>query len=643
MDKLLAIRRRIIGDFNHHVLEIDKFTEASSGNAIAFREIAFEKSMREFHDVNAELDKIQSYHQLDNIDDVLKKNRDIEDQYLTIKSHLSELRPENETVLNSTFFPATAAAFDEREGDNSLHKSGAKLPPIQLKPFDGKFEEWSGFKDLFLALMKKQRGDDVEKLSHLRNHLRGEALDVVKHLSVRNGHYEVALDLLKSHYENTSAVIDSHLRTFMDIPTLTYTSAKSIRHAITTTQGCLAAIKELDIIVDTWDPMIVYVLKNKLDGVLRDKWEDERKGSHTPATLNEFLKFLTVRQRVIISLPQKPRVSTPNAPSRTTKTFVSQNEGDMLLADNIGAVANDDACSSMEEEGSAVECMAQANLSRQAETCLACGHKHRVFLCPKLTKNADDALVIVNEKGLCTNCLYKHDISACTSKGTCRVCQARHHTLLHDALQHVRITTNIQQTCYVNQTKQTLLATAVVPVHNAGVTIYLRALIDQGSMINMITEHAARILDCIRVKSDISLVGIANTNLGVTEYTTTVTLGSLYDKTFQLDMETLISENITSLPLVSSDMFMSWTHLNGLQLADPNTFTHTKIDLLLGAQVFAKILLNGDVKGKEREPMAQKTYLGWIISGSCELPQTQHVSFVTNEQLSTQIREFWDI
>lgn len=83
-------------------------------------------------------------------------------------------------------------------------------------------------------------------------------------------------------------------------------------------------------------------------------------------------------------------------------------------------------------------------------------------------------------------------------------------------------------------------------------------------MINMISEHAARMLDCIRTKSNISLVGIANTTLGVTEYTTTVTLGSLYGSNFQLDIEALISEDITSLPLISSDVFRSWTHLDGL-------------------------------------------------------------------------------
>lgn len=45
LDKLLAIRTRIIGDFDHHIVEIGKFThEAGSHTIISFRNVAFEKT-----------------------------------------------------------------------------------------------------------------------------------------------------------------------------------------------------------------------------------------------------------------------------------------------------------------------------------------------------------------------------------------------------------------------------------------------------------------------------------------------------------------------------------------------------------------------------------------------------------------------
>lgn len=36
---------------------------------------------------------------------------------------------------------------------------------------------------MFLALMKKFRGDDFERLAHLKNSLEGEAKGIVKHLN----------------------------------------------------------------------------------------------------------------------------------------------------------------------------------------------------------------------------------------------------------------------------------------------------------------------------------------------------------------------------------------------------------------------------------------------------------------------------
>lgn len=632
LEKLLAIRKRIIGDFNHHMTEIDTFDENSNITTIAFREIAFEKTIKEFNEIIVELDRIQSYHEIEELDRLLQANRTVQDRYLQAKTRLAELLPQNETTLNSTFFPPGPQNFEEKDNIANNH-NGAKLPPIQLKPFDGKFEEWVGFKDLFLALMKKYRGDEVEKLSHLRNHVRGEALDLIKHLSIRNGNYDTALELLTAQFENPSAVIDSHLRTFRDIPQITHTSPKSIRYAITTTQGCLAAIRELGIMTETWDPKIVFDLKEKLDFKLRDKWEEERKGSHTPTTLNEFIKFLSIRHRVIISMPIPVKIN-PSA-SRALKTLVNMDESTTtktIETDNElkqGSIEKDESDPMI--------------LATRMESCYVCGNKHRVFQCPQLTQDSTKALEIIMEKELCTNCLYKHKTSDCTSKGTCRICQERHHTLIHDALQTRDATMASHQVNYVNESKQTLLATAIVPVCCNGIKTYLRALIDQGSMINLITETGAQLLNCQRENIDISLFGVSNTPLGTLKHKTTITIGSLYDKELRIEIEALITPHITTISTIPNNILHKMTHIKDLQLADPQTFLDNKIDLLIGAQTFARILLNGIIRGEDHEPMAQNTRLGWILSGSCDIPVNQQINTVFNEDLSNRMRIFWEI
>lgn len=58
-----------------------------------------------------------------------------------------------------------------------------------------------------------------------------------------------------------------------------------------------------------------------------------------------------------------------------------------------------------------------------------------------------------------------------------------------------------------------------------------------------------------------------------------------------------------------------WSHIQGLPLADPTFATPSKIDMILGANVYAQVLEEGLYRGKIGEPIAQKTSLGWILSG----------------------------
>ncbi|XP_071579868.1 uncharacterized protein [Temnothorax nylanderi] len=55
----------------------------------------------------------------------------------------------------------------------------------------------------------------------------------------------------------------------------------------------------------------------------------------------------------------------------------------------------------------------------------------------------------------------------------------------------------------------------------------------------------------------------------------------------------------------------------GLPLADPRFAANDPVELLLGAEVCSAILEDGLRRGKPQTPIAQKTTLGWILSGGC--------------------------
>ena len=92
-----------------------------------------------------------------------------------------------------------------------------------------------------------------------------------------------------------------------------------------------------------------------------------------------------------------------------------------------------------------------------------------------------------------------------------------------------------------------------------------------------------------------------------------------------------------------------WSHLRGLDLADPNFLTPRRVDLVLGAGVYSRVLLEGARRGAQGEPSAQRISLGWVIFGAVEAPPRIHEksTFVTgqasDDQLRDLLKQFWEL
>ncbi|CAK9809340.1 hypothetical protein ANTQUA_LOCUS6007 [Anthophora quadrimaculata] len=75
---------------------------------------------------------------------------------------------------------------------------------------------------------------------------------------------------------------------------------------------------------------------------------------------------------------------------------------------------------------------ATANLPR----CPICNGEHGIWCCEKFhALSISSRLTAVKKASLCSNCLRaKHNLDIC-KKGSCRICQRHHHTLLHQPRQ----------------------------------------------------------------------------------------------------------------------------------------------------------------------------------------------------------------
>lgn len=396
--------------------------------------------------------------------------------------------------------------------------------------------------------------------------------------------------------------------------------------------------------------MIVFLLKDELSTELRSKWEEERKGSHEPASLKTFLDFLETRHKILSAMPRRaPTKITHNDPrGKPIKTFATIEE----------SIKTEPVIENDEESTDEVEFTL---FNKRQEICGICSVSHRVFTCPIIKQNTREALALIKARELCINCLYKHNIDSCTSKFRCKRCEKKHNTLLHDVIHELDIhMTNIHQTLHsTTHIRRALLA---MVIHTPEGDKHLRALIDPGSTTNLLSERGAQIIKCKRERiPHIPMFGVGNTPTGTVSTKTTILIGSLYNNTFQWPINAYITPTVTAVRQISTNTISKWTHLEGLQLADPKFLEGGIVDILIGVNTYADLLESGLIRGQPNEPVAQKTKIGWILAGAYDseelinfnkilsnIEQTSQneeilsINTITNDDLAKHLKKFWE-
>ncbi|XP_072941876.1 uncharacterized protein [Epargyreus clarus] len=120
---------------------------------------------------------------------------------------------------------------------------------------------------------------------------------------------------------------------------------------------------------------------------------------------------------------------------------------------------------------------------------------------------------------------------------------------------------------------------------------------------------------------------------------------SRLDPNFVLPVSAYVLRRLTSLLPERKIIQVLPSSFASLELADPSFNTPGKIDLLLSTRVVGEILQEGLVKGSPGTPIAQKTKLGWILSGEVSKTMTVPVccSVVARTNVDELLRKFWEL
>ncbi|XP_046145702.1 uncharacterized protein LOC123989029 [Osmia bicornis bicornis] len=524
--------------------------------------------------------------------------------------------------------PAPSSVTDNAQGS-------IRLPVINLPTFDGKFSEWLEFRDTFDSLVHQNNAlSDVQKYHYLKSAVKGSAARAVKALNISEGNYKLAWETLKNRYQNPLALRKHHMDAFLDLPSIQKRSKTELQNFIDDASNNLSTLKTLGEPVETWDFIIVSLLVRKLDVVTSREWRDRLAISIERLTFKHFVEFIEERSKTL---------------------EVSEMQGTMegndcrVKAGIRGAVRS------------------TTHVISTSMQCPACQDSHPLYTC-KPFKELDhkQKRLIIQKTGRCYNCLATgHRVQNCTRK-RCQICDKLHHTLLHIAGPSAEASSAkgvetpdssnalmvsgcgpLSAANVANRSAEyTVLSTAVVYVEdNQGIKRECRVLLDSGSQVHLISREYCQEVGARETPIETRVSGLGKA-INSIKGRVGLRIFSRVNN-FQARIECLSIETITSdqpnIPLDQSRIPMP---PNGA-LADPAFADCRKIDLLIGAGLFWRLLCIGQQQAG-RELVWQKTQLGWVLGGKLTWPQghqetVSNCCVVTNSQLHNQLERFWRI
>lgn len=511
-----------------------------------------------------------------------------------------------------------------------------KLKPIELPTFDGDFMKWPTFSGLFTSLILNNGSvDNIQKLQYLKTHVSNDAAKVIDKLEITSENFPIAWKLLTDRFENKRALCNSHLNELLNQAAMTSESAEHLKTLHDVSKSCFALLKNASV-----EMVIIHILTQKLDKETHKMYEQSLTNPKQEQKLEEFFAFIEKRFQVL---------ETVNSVKNNNKT---KNE------------------------------KKQVELKK---SCLCCNENHALYKCAKFKNmKVQERRAFVNEKQLCILCLQSnHRYNECFLKRMCSECGRKHNELLHYKIEErqqkrekssdKKVFTTTTDEIYnedesdgindeikeeslhytfkppnSNYNKQ--LATALVKIRTpTGLSEPIRVLIDHASTASFVTHNLIQKLQLSFSKRLVNVTGMGGKLLASSLGTADIEIVPHFPSKESIRLSTVVINKLNKLLNTkhTGSKFSKIPELESLQLADPKFYAGSKIDMILGVDVHAEILVEHSsiIKPQNTGLVLQLTILGWIVSGVLEkkLKTNEIQCFALNtNDIEHQLKFFWN-
>ncbi|KAL1454491.1 hypothetical protein WDU94_010734 [Cyamophila willieti] len=198
----------------------------------------------------------------------------------------------------------------------------------------------------------------------------------------------------------------------------------------------------------------------------------------------------------------------------------------------------------------------------------------------------------------------------------------------------------------VNGTTVLLSTVKTLVFDNSGKPHELRFLLDSGSMCNLVTLETCQQLKLDIGQSNTLLSGIGS-NSNPVQGQVLIKMSSMHDDRINFSVKALVVNHIVDKLPVSHIDCSNLDYLENIVLADNEFMKPGSIAGILGASIYSHLFDAQSIMGKNGQPAALSTKLGYVLMGNApilhmEKKETEFCMF-QKTQLEENLEKFWEL
>ena len=234
-------------------------------------------------------DQVQTEIENLTVDNQDRFDREVEARDAFTDEYFACVAKARELIANASKTSTTQVSNISTNSTESL----VKLPALSIPEFNGNYNEYLQFRDTFDSLIHDNNSlSNIQKFYYLKSALKGEAADVLNNLTITDGNYDIALNLLHSRYDNKRVIINSHIKALMEIKQLNKESAPALRELYDNFVKNVRSLENLQQPIQSWSMMLIYIVTSKLDNATKRARESSIQSTQLP-TLQQFTDFMS--------------------------------------------------------------------------------------------------------------------------------------------------------------------------------------------------------------------------------------------------------------------------------------------------------------------------------------------------------------